>query len=148
MIKRTRRMAGFLFSAAVLAAVSAHAAEVLVPLDQAKAISLPEAASGVAIGNPNIAAVSVQHDRLLFITGRAYGTTNLVVVNGAGRPILETRLTVVPDETNTVMVTKGALTQRFDCTPLCRRRPDLSDDADSFNQEQSKITARSGGEGE
>jgi hypothetical protein len=37
------------------------------------------------------------------------------------------RVVVTPDETDVVMVTRGVETQRIECTPLCRPRPDIGD---------------------
>lgn len=128
-------------AAAAVAGV-AHAGEVQVALDQSRPISLPDSATGVVIGNPSVAGVSIQNDRLLFVTGRSYGSTNLIVVGPTGRPIFETRVTVIPDETNVVMVTRGAATARLDCNPLCRRRPDISDDQQSFAQTNEQIATR------
>jgi hypothetical protein len=48
----------------------------------------------------------------------------------------------VPDETNVVMVTRGAVTARLDCNPLCRRRPDISDDPNAFSQTNEQIATR------
>lgn len=128
-------------AAAAVAGV-AHAGEVQVALDQSRPISLPDSATGVVIGNPSVAGVSIQNDRLLFVTGRSYGSTNLIVVGPTGRPIFETRVTVIPDETNVVMVTRGAATARLDCNPLCRRRPDISDDQQAFTQTNEQISTR------
>ena len=122
----------------------ASAGEVQVALDQSRPIALPAAASGVVIGNPTVAGVSVQNNRLLFVTGRSYGSTNLIVVGVNGRPIYEARVTVIPDETNVVMLTRGVATTRFDCSPLCRRRPDISDDQSAFTQTNDQIAARAG----
>lgn len=122
----------------------AEAREVQVALDQSRPITLPSAASGVVIGNPTVAGVSVQNDRLLFVTGRSYGSTNLIVVGANGRPIYEARVTVIPDESNVVMVTRGTATARLDCSPLCRRRPDISDDQAAFAQTNEQIAARAG----
>jgi Flp pilus assembly secretin CpaC len=141
MKKRGWATAGIL--AAALAGV-AHAGEVQVALDQSRPITLPDSATGVVIGNPSVAGVSVQNDRLLFVTGRSYGSTNLIVVGPTGRPIFETRITVIPDETNVVMVTRGAATARLDCNPLCRRRPDISDDQTAFTQTNEQISTRNG----
>ena len=128
-----------------------HAAasqELRVPLDQAVAVRLSAAAEGVAIGNPSIAGVSVQNDRMLFVTGRSYGTTNLVVVGEDGRMLYSGRVVVVADESDVVMVTRGAQTERLSCTPLCRPRPDIGDSAESFNGATNQInnhaTAASG----
>ena len=74
--------------------------------------------------------------------GRSYGSTNLIVVGRNGRPIYEARVTVIPDETNVVMVTRGMATARLDCSPLCRRRPDISDDSSAFTQTNEQIAAR------
>ena len=54
--------------------------EIRVALDQAVAVRLAGAANGISIGNPSIAGVSVQNDHLLFVTGRSYGSTNLIVL--------------------------------------------------------------------
>lgn len=134
-----------LCAAITLAATGvASAGEVDVALDQSRPIALPAAASGVVVGNPTVAGVSVQNNRLLFVTGRSYGSTNLIVVGENGRPIYETRITVVPDESNVVMLTRGVSTTRFDCSPLCRRRPDISDDQAAFAQTNDQISARAG----
>jgi Flp pilus assembly secretin CpaC len=129
---------------AVVVGGIAEAGEVQVALDQSRPIVLPSVATGVVIGNPTVAGVSVQNDRLLFVTGRSYGSTNLIVVGANGRPIYEARVTVIPDENNVVMVTRGTATARLDCNPLCRRRPDISDDQAAFAQTNEQIAARAG----
>jgi len=112
-------------------AAPASARDIRVALDQAFPIRLSEAAEGVAIGNPSIAGVTVQNDMFLFVTGRSYGSTNLVVVGDNGRVLYSGRVVVTPDETDVVMVTRGTDTARLECTPLCRPRPDIGDGAAS-----------------
>ncbi|HEX8899727.1 pilus assembly protein N-terminal domain-containing protein [Vitreimonas sp.] len=102
----------------------ALARDIRVAPDQAFPIRLAEPAEGVAIGNPAIAAVTVQNDRFLFVTGRTYGSTNLVVVGEGGRVLYSGRVVVTPDETDVVMVTRGVETARLECTPTCRARPE------------------------
>jgi len=132
--------------AALAASVTgvASAQEMRVALDQSRALELSQPISGVVIGNPSVAGVSVQNDRLLFVTGRSYGQTNVIIVGANGRPIMERQITVVPDEGNVVMVTKGAATMRLECTPVCRRRPDISDESGSFSQTNEQINQRNG----
>lgn len=125
----------------VMAATPAFARDIRVALDQAFPIRLAEPAQGVAIGNPSIAGVSVQNDRFLFVTGRAYGSTNLVIVGADDRVLYSGRVVVTPDETDVVMVTRGVETARLECTPLCRPRPDIGDGADS-NQVAEQISQR------
>jgi Flp pilus assembly secretin CpaC len=115
----------------VVSAEPAFARDIRVALDQAFPVRLSEPAEGVAIGNPTIAGVSVQNDRFLFVTGRSYGSTNLVVVGSGGRVLYSGRVVVAPDETDVVMVTRGGSTARLECTPLCRPRPDIGDGEDS-----------------
>lgn len=122
--------------AALLLAGAAHAQDIRVALDAAAPVRLAAPAQGVAIGNPAIAGVSVQNERLLFVTGRAYGSTNLVVVAGDGRVIYSGRVTVTPDEEGAVIVTRGpnptqvnsrVEVERLECSPVCRPRPDVGE---------------------
>ena len=50
------------------------------------------------------------------------------VVGAGGRLLYSGRVTVTPDETNVVMVTRGVDSARLECTPLCRPRPDIKYD--------------------
>lgn len=127
-------------AAALLFASSADARDIRVMLDQAFPIRLSEPAQGVAIGNPSIAGVSVQNDRFLFVTGRSYGSTNLVIVGDAGRVLYSGRVVVMPDETNVVMVTRGGQIARMECTPVCRPRPDIGDGTGSAEVAQQIST--------
>lgn len=139
---RVRMLAALFVGAFVVLAASAdfaRANDIRVALDQAVPIRLAQPAQGVAIGNPSIAGVSVQNDRFLFVTGRSYGTTNLVVVGEEGRVLYSGRVTVMPDETNVVMVTRGAQTARLECTPLCRARPDIGDNPTAYNAASEQI---------
>lgn len=118
--------------------------ELRLALDQALPVRLSESAEGVAVGNPSIAGVSVQNDRFLFVTGRSYGATNLVVVGAEGRVLYSGRIVVAPDETDVVMVTRGGETSRMECTPLCRPRADIGDgaSAEAVNEQiAARITA-------
>jgi Flp pilus assembly secretin CpaC len=125
------------------AAGAARAQDISVPIDMAAPLRLPAPAEGVAIGNPTIAGVTVQSERLLFVTGRAYGTTNLVVIGPGGRTIFTGRITVTPDETGMVTVTRGLETQRLACSPVCRPRPDIGDSQQSFAAVDEQMTRRS-----
>lgn len=113
---------------AFVAAPLASAQDIRVAMDQAFPIRLSQPAEGVAIGNPSIAGVSVQNDQFLFVTGRSYGTTNLVVVGAGGRVLYSGLVTVAPNEgSGVVVVTRGTETSRLECSPQCRPRPDIGD---------------------
>jgi Flp pilus assembly secretin CpaC len=133
-------VAGLAASVALMSTAAAR--DIRVALDQAFPIRLSEAAEGVAIGNPAIAGVSVQNDRFLFVTGRSYGSTNLVVVGAGGRVLYSGRVQVIADETDVVVVTRAGETARLECTPLCRPRPDIGDSAESVSALQGQINGR------
>ena len=122
------RIAAAVFAAATLFGASAASAEdIRVALDQSFPVRLVGAATGVAVGNPSIAGVSVQNDHFLFVTGRSYGSTNLVVLGENNRVLYSGRIIVTPDETGAVIVTRGTDTSRLECNPICRPRPDIGD---------------------
>jgi Flp pilus assembly secretin CpaC len=124
-----------------MASGAADARDIRVALDQAFPLRLTEAAEGVAVGNPAIAGVSIQNDTFLFVTGRSYGATNLVIVGANGRVLYNGRIVVAPDETDVVMVTRGVETARLECTPLCRPRPDIGD-GEASTAINGQITSR------
>jgi Flp pilus assembly secretin CpaC len=111
--------------AAAAAVSNAHAGDIRISLDQAFPIRLGSPAAGVAVGNPNVAGVSVQDDHLLFVTGKAYGTTNLVIVGENGRMLYSGRIIVGADEDGGVMVVRGTQVERLTCSPICREHSDV-----------------------
>lgn len=127
-----------------LSAVPALAATPMqVPLDQARPLALKAPAAGVVVGNPSIIGVTLQTDRLLFVTGKSYGTTNLIIVGENGRPVYEGMITVVADDSveSTLTLTRGLTTVRQSCTPICRKTPDLSDDPTEFEKAQAQVNS-------
>lgn len=143
-----KRWSGGLAKAAIVGLALAAAAPAFaatpfqVPIDQARPLSLKAAAAGIVIGNPSIVGVTLQSDKLLFVTGKSYGTTNLIIVGEGGRPIYEGLITVTGDEsaTGVVTLTRGLTTIRQSCNPICRSTPDISDDPEAFNEANSQVT--------
>lgn len=128
---RIRAIAIFAAAASLLSTGIASAQDIRVALDHAFPVRMADAVQGVAIGNPSIAGVSVQNDHFLFVTGRSYGSTNLVVVGADNRVLYSGRVIVTPDETGAIIVTRGTDTARLECSPVCRPRPDIGDSAAS-----------------
>ena len=94
-------------------------ARLSVAVNEARAVALSQAAAGVAVGNPLIAAVTVQNDHLIFVTGKGVGATNLIVVDGAGRTILERSVQVTPDPDSSVLLIRGAKAVPHNCASEC-----------------------------
>ena len=133
--------------AAMVFAGAAQAQDIRVALDQSFPVRLANAASGVAIGNPAIAGVSMQNDHFFFVTGRSYGTTNLTVVDANNHVMFSGRVVVVPDEANVVRVTRGLETASLTCTPACRPAPEIGDATFDAVSQQATSHASAAGAG-
>jgi hypothetical protein len=111
------------FSRAILAALTlaappATALAMLVPINHAERISVRGAAASVVVGNPDIANVTVVDTHTLYIMGRGAGSTNIVVLDKAGRPIFSGDVTVAASGTN-VNLYRGNQHFLFNCTQSC-----------------------------
>lgn len=120
----TRIMAAlvsFLMAAVFVGVYSkfASAADLNVKIDQAKLVRLDKSGAEVIIGNPSIADVSVQSGRLLILTGKSIGLTNMIVLDGSGNVVLETKIHVGSDGKKLISVNKGAAHETYSCSPSC-----------------------------
>jgi Flp pilus assembly secretin CpaC len=132
--------------AAALFAGAAQAQDIRVAVDQSFPVRLANAASGVAIGNPAIAGVSMQNDHFLFVTGRAYGTTNLTVLDANNHVMFSGRVVVTADETNMVRVMRNNETASLVCAPTCRPAPNVGDGTfDSITQQAAAHASNANG---
>ena len=100
---------------------------IVVFLDQAKMLQLPERATTVVVGNPLIADLSIQPGGLAVITGKGYGATNFIVTDKTGTVLLEKIVEVEEPSDKTVVVYSGQTRQTYSCTPECSPRITLGD---------------------
>ena len=115
--------------AALLVACAAQAGHITVEAGKAKAIKLNTNAESVIIGNPNIADVAVHDDKLLFVTGKSFGTTNLMIFDSKGNTIHSSDVVVTANTATWVSVKRAGANFTYDCAPACR--PTLSAGYDS-----------------
>lgn len=129
---------------AVLAplAVSAAEAPLGIVLDQATLMKLPEKVATIVVGNPAIADVAVQSGGLVVVTGKGYGSTNLIALDRAGTVLLERMITVRGANGGTVAVYRGVERETYSCTPDCERRITLGDSANYFGAAAAQSDAR------
>lgn len=121
----------------------ANAAEpIIVFLDQARIMQLPERASTVVVGNPLIADLTIQPGGLAIITGKGYGATNFVVFDRRGAVLTEHAIEVTGPNDNTVVVYRGVDRETYSCTPDCSRRITLGDNPEFFDKTLSETTNR------
>jgi Flp pilus assembly secretin CpaC len=114
---------------------------IVVFMDQARLVQLPERAANVVIGNPLIADVSIQPGGLTVITGKSYGATNFIATDKKGAVLLEKAIEVTGPRDRTVIMYNGIDRQTYSCTPDCSRRLTLGDTPESFNKTLSEITS-------
>lgn len=100
-----------------------------VELNKTEIVRLPGAAASVIIGNPKIADVTVQSSDLLFVVGRGYGETNLIILDANGNTMMNADLQVVNSLPNTgVRLYNGKSRETYSCIPYCGPSPVLGDD--------------------
>ncbi len=95
-------------------------AELAVRIDEAHLVRLPRASANIIVGNPSVADVTVQNSKLLIITGKSFGLTNLIVLDNESREIINTKISVKTDASRVVTLHKGAERQSYHCAPVCQ----------------------------
>jgi hypothetical protein len=135
----------WLLAATVLLAIAspAPAADpIVVEIDQARIMKLPDRVATVVVGNPLIADLSVQHAGIAVITGKGYGATNVIAVDRAGTVLMERTIEVTGPSDSTVVVYRGINRETYSCTPDCSRRITLGDFPDYFDKTLGQTTTR------
>ena len=125
-----------------LGAPAIAADPIVVFIDQARIMQLPERASTIVVGNPLIADLTIQPGGLAVITGKGYGATNFVVLDRHGAVLTEHAVEVTGPSDKTVVVYRGSERETYSCTPECSRRITLGDYPEYFDKTLSETTNR------
>lgn len=123
-------------------ALAENASNFAVVIDEVRLVRLNTDAAEIIIGNPAIADVTVQSPRILVLTGKSYGTTNLIVLNASGQEIYNAQLAVSEGKTQIVKLYKGTVRQSFHCSPECHRILTIGDDKNQFEQIAESVTKK------
>lgn len=115
---RTAALRAACFAVALLCSAPAMAQDIGVGIDQARLLRLDKPGAEFIVGNPSIADISVQNSQLIVITGKSFGSTNLIVLDGNGREILNRTMTVRPSK-NVVSLYKGSSRESYSCDGQC-----------------------------
>lgn len=101
-----------------------------VEINKTKILQLPAPAAAVIVGNPAIADISVHSPTMLFMIGRGYGVTNVIVLDELGQTIMNADIQVGNNTTNSGMrvLFAGKGSKSYDCNPFCQPSPVLGDD--------------------
>jgi hypothetical protein len=140
-----RTAIGCLFAAAVVASSAPAVAEVIeVIVDRAKVFRIAQPADVVIIGNPAIADATIQDSQTLIITGRSYGTTNLIVLDASGAAIADEVIAVGAQDQGVVTVYRRDSRESFACNPACSPMLAVGDSPAWFNAVNEQIQAQIG----
>lgn len=118
------RPAALALAALVLVAAGvAHAAPTTsVAIDHSVRVAVGGEAASILVGNAAIAEVAVVDRRNLVITGKSFGSTNLIVLDINGRTLLERELLVAPrHDGDRVTVSRGAAVTTYSCADGCQQ---------------------------
>jgi hypothetical protein len=127
-----------------VAAITAPRADVIVSLDQAKLMRLPDKTATIVIGNPLIADASLQAGGQMVITGKGYGMTNIIALDRAGNVLMDKNIEVQGPAGHIVVVYKGVERETYSCTPNCERRITLGDGNTFFDTVIMQSNVRNG----
>jgi len=116
--------------------------QIVVHLDEARVIKLPDRASTVVIGNPLIADISVQPGSLAVVTGKSYGATNIIIMDKSGAVLTEHNVEVQGPTDKIVVVYRGINRATYSCTPECAARVTLGDQTEFFTDTLARMAAR------
>lgn len=100
---------------------------VAVVVDQAKVVKLPEKVATIVVGNPLIADVNLQPGGMVVVTGKGYGSTNMIAMDRAGAVLADRSIQVEGPLDKMVTVFRGLDRESYSCTPICQRRVTLGD---------------------
>src|SRR6478752_2472722 len=147
---RCRQRFGFwplvlLAAAGVISAAPAKADTLSINVDQAQIMHLPEKIATIVIGNPLIADATLQSGGVLVVTGKGYGSTNLLALDRGGKVLMSKTVQVLgAGADDVVTVYKGVERETYSCASECERRITLGDSQNYFNQTMTQSSTRNG----
>jgi len=111
-------VAALLFALPALAPAATSA--LMVNVDQGTRVSLSRPARDIVVANPGIADVTLLDAHNIVVLGKAVGSTSLLVVDAAGRTILDRQVVVSTADAGRMSLYRGAgSVQDFACSPSC-----------------------------
>lgn len=115
-------------SLAILSSSAAFAAqELVVKTDQTQLLSISGSPGAVVVGNPSIADATV-HGSQIFVHGRAFGSTNLIVLDHDGNQVASFDITVQIGGSNNMALFKAGSRYSYVCAPLCEAAMQVDDE--------------------
>jgi Flp pilus assembly secretin CpaC len=114
---------------------------VAVPLDEVRVITFAHPVSTLYVGNPVIADVTIIDSRHAFVQGKAFGATNIVALDAAGRQIANSQIVVAGSGTAVVTLQRGMAQTTYACAASrCQTAPQPGDGKDAYDAATDQIT--------
>jgi hypothetical protein len=121
---------------------AAFAEELIVKSDETMLIKLRGAPGTIIIGNPSIADATLEGGNL-FVQGKAFGSSNIMVLDGAGNQLANYHITVQMGGDNNVALFSGGPRYSLVCAPLCEAGMQPGDPSKYVNELISVNEAKS-----
>jgi hypothetical protein len=119
-------------AAVYLAATITAQAEIqtlTVAVDESQILQLPAQPGAIIVGNPSIADVSIQGQKL-FVHGRSFGHTNLIILDLQGNQIASFKLVGQLAQDTLLTVYRGPKRYSYSCVGTCQTNLQVGDDKD------------------
>lgn len=142
-MKVSIKIAALVFCLGLTGAASA-AEQTQVLLDQARIIRLPDRVATLVIGNPSVVDGTLQTGGLLVVTGKSYGTTNIIALDARGDVLAEHNVTVGAPKDASLTVWRGVARETWSCAPRCEHSVMLGDAPEYFESAIGQAQARNG----
>ena len=122
------KLFSYLFGATALLAVAAHAEtqSIFVTVDESQIMELTGQPGAVVVGNPSIADVSIQGQQL-FIHGRSFGQTNLIILDLQGHQIANFKLVGTLAQDTLMTLYRGPQRYSYTCAGTCETNFQVGD---------------------
>lgn len=106
---------------------------IIVQFQESVPLQIRESISGVSVGSSHIANVAVHDSHTVLVTGNAYGTTSLHILDNYGNVVVDTIIQVVDQSASRLTVNRGGSDYSMSCTPNCRAAPNVGDNPDYYD---------------
>jgi Flp pilus assembly secretin CpaC len=141
----------FISTATVLAGLSgaAWAETITLESDKTVLVSMADRPGTVVVGNPSVADISI-NGKTIFLHGRAYGNTNMIVLDVNGNQLANFDVTIRQAQADAVSVftirpsvmPEGTIRTSFTCTPTCESTLQVGDWANNFDAVAKTIKSK------
>jgi hypothetical protein len=112
-------------------------------MDQVRVVTFKTPFKAVSVGNPLIADATVIDETHVFLTGKEFGTTNLVAIDDEGNLVGEELITVTTQQGAMVTLTRGPTQSTLTCNAgRCDVRPTPGDELQRYQGESTQIQTR------